>query len=157
MYLVCGKCNLIVSSCVTSVMPKYHKGGFTLQWRHNECDGISNHQPRDCLRNRLFRYKWKKTKLRVTGLCAGNLPVTVEFPAQRARNAEMYPFDDVIMQQRADNQVLSHGDIKPGDYRFYWSVYMILGSILTKYIWNVESSVCRGPFDNMGYLLSKHR
>ena len=26
--------------------------------------------------------------LRVTGLCAGNSPVTVEFPAQRARNAD---------------------------------------------------------------------
>ena len=28
------------------------------------------------------------SKLRVTGLCAGNSPVTVEFPAQRASNAE---------------------------------------------------------------------
>ena len=32
---------------------------------------------------------WKKTsKLRVTGLCAGNSPVTDEFPTQRASNAE---------------------------------------------------------------------
>ena len=30
----------------------------------------------------------KKSKLRVTGLCAGNSPVTGEFPAQRASNAE---------------------------------------------------------------------
>ena len=30
----------------------------------------------------------KKSKLRVTGLCAGNSPVTDEFPAQRASNAE---------------------------------------------------------------------
>ena len=35
------------------------------------------------------RRKSKKTsKLRVTGLCAGNSPVTGEFPAQRASNAE---------------------------------------------------------------------
>ena len=27
-------------------------------------------------------------KLRVTGLCEGNLPVTYDFPAQRASNAE---------------------------------------------------------------------
>ena len=61
----------------------------SLQWRHNEHDGISNHQPHDCLLNRLFRHKSKKTsKLRVTGLCAGNSPVTGEFPAQRASNAE---------------------------------------------------------------------
>ena len=39
--------------------------------------------------NRLFRRISKKTsKLRVTGLCAGNSPVTGEFPAQMANNAE---------------------------------------------------------------------
>ena len=60
-----------------------------LQWRHNERDGVSNHQPHDCLLNRLFRHRWKKTsKLRATDLCAENLPVTGEFPAQRASNAE---------------------------------------------------------------------
>ena len=42
-----------------------------LQWRHNQRDGASNHQPHDCLLNRLFRQRWKKTsKLRVTGLSA---------------------------------------------------------------------------------------
>ena len=35
--------------------------------------------------------------LRVTGLCAGNSPGGGEFPAQMASNAEMFPFDDVIM------------------------------------------------------------
>ena len=60
-----------------------------LQWRHNGCDGVSNHQPLDCLLNRLFRRISKKTsKLRVTGLCAGNSPVTGEFPAEMASNAE---------------------------------------------------------------------
>ena len=59
------------------------------QWRRNEPDGVSNHQPHDCLLNRLFRRRSKKTsKLRVTGLCAENSPVTGEFPAQRASNAE---------------------------------------------------------------------
>ena len=39
--------------------------------------------------NHLFRHKSKKTsKLRVTGLCARNSPVTGEFPAQMASNAE---------------------------------------------------------------------
>ena len=61
----------------------------SLQWRHNEHDGVSNHQPRDCLLNRLFRRRLKKTsKLRVTGSCAGNSPVTGEFPAQRASNVK---------------------------------------------------------------------
>ena len=62
---------------------------FTLRWRHNERDSVSNHQPRDCLFNRLFTRRSKKTsKLRVTGLCAGNSPEPGEFPAQRASNAE---------------------------------------------------------------------
>ena len=60
-----------------------------LLWRHSWCDGVSNHQPRDCLLNRLFRRRSKKTsKLHGTGLCAENSPVTGEFPAQRAHGAE---------------------------------------------------------------------
>ena len=62
---------------------------FSLGWRHNERDGVSNHQPHECLLNRLVRRRSKKTsKLRVTGLCEGNLPVTGEFPAQMTSNAE---------------------------------------------------------------------
>ena len=56
----------------------------SLQWRHNGLDGVSNHQPRDCLFSRLIRRRSKKTsKLRVTGLCAGNSPVAGEFPAHK--------------------------------------------------------------------------
>ena len=55
----------------------------------NERDGASNHRLRDCLPNRLFKRRSKKTpKLRVTGLCVWDSPVTDEFPAQRASNAE---------------------------------------------------------------------
>ena len=63
--------------------------GSTLHWRHNGRDGVSNHQPHDGLLNRLFRRRSKKTsKLRVTGFCEGNSPMTGEFPAQRASYAE---------------------------------------------------------------------
>ena len=48
-----------------------------------------NHQPHHCLLNRLFK---ENIKVLVTGLCAGNSP------AQMASNAEMFPFDDVIMK-----------------------------------------------------------
>ena len=62
---------------------------FALQWRHNGPHGVPNHQPYNCLLNRLFMRRSKKTsKLRVTGLCAGNPPVTGEFPAQMASNAK---------------------------------------------------------------------
>ena len=80
------KCDLPVpgSKCLTQVYLE-----FTLQWRHNGQDGVSIHQPRDCLLNPLFRRRsWKTSKLLVTGLCAGNSPVTGEFPAQRASNEE---------------------------------------------------------------------
>ena len=62
-----------------------------LQWRHNERHGISNHHCPDCLLNYLFRRRSKKTSnLRVTGLCEGNSPVTGEFPAQMASNADLF-------------------------------------------------------------------
>ena len=61
-----------------------------LQWRHNESDGVSNHRRLHCLLNCWFRRRSKKTsKLRVTGLCAGNSPVAGEFLAQKASNAEI--------------------------------------------------------------------
>ena len=65
-----------------------------IEWEHLYChimgrDSVSNHQPDDYLLNRLFRRRSKKTsKLRVTGLCAGNSPMTGEFPAQMASNTE---------------------------------------------------------------------
>ena len=69
-----------------------------LRWRHNGRDSISNHQPHDCFLNRLFRRRSKKTsKLRVTGLCAGNSPVPGEFPRKWPVTRKMFPFDDGIM------------------------------------------------------------
>ena len=60
-----------------------------LRWRHNDHDSVSNHQPHDCLLNRLFRRSTKNTsQLRVTGLSVGNSPGTGEFPAQMASNKE---------------------------------------------------------------------
>ena len=62
-----------------------------LQWRHNERDGVSNHRRLNYFLNRLFRRRLKETsKLRVTGLCEGNSPVTGEFPTQSSINAENF-------------------------------------------------------------------
>ena len=71
---------------------------YTLRWRHNERDSVSNHQPHDCLLNGLFRRRLKKTsKLRVTGLCAGNSPGPVNSPHKGPVKRKMFPFDDVII------------------------------------------------------------
>ena len=61
----------------------------SLQWRQDGHASVSNHQPHDCLLNRLFKRRSQKTsKLRVTGLCVGNSPGTGEIPTQRASDAE---------------------------------------------------------------------
>ena len=67
---------------------KIATSGMSWQWRHNERDGVSNIQPHECLLNRLFKRRSKKTaKLCVIGLCAGNSQVTGDFPAPTASNA----------------------------------------------------------------------
>ena len=70
----------------------------SLQWRHNERNGVLNHGRLDCLLKRLLRRSSKLTsKFRVNDLCEGNPPVTVTcgFPSQRA--SKMFTFDYVIM------------------------------------------------------------
>ena len=47
----------------------------TLQWRHNGRNGVSNHQPHHCQLNHLLRH-WPKKTSKLTGLCAGNSPMT---------------------------------------------------------------------------------
>ena len=80
----------------------------TLHWRHNDHDGVWNHQPHGCLLKCLFRRRSKKTsKLRVTGLCVGNSPGPVNSPHKGPITRKMFPFDDVIMIR------LSRGSDKP--------------------------------------------
>ena len=70
----------------------------SLQWRHNKYYVVSNHRRIDALLNRLFRRRSKKTsKLLVTGLCAGDSPVTGEFPSQRPVTRKI--FDDEWLEQ----------------------------------------------------------
>ena len=51
----------------------------TLRWRHNGRDSVSNHQPHNCLLNRLFGCRSKKiSKLRVTGHTASQMASNAE-------------------------------------------------------------------------------
>ena len=61
----------------------------------------------------------KTTKLRVTGLCGGNSPVTGEYP-QRVSNAENIPIDDVIIC------IFNH--------RYYLSAWFVTGCAMTNRI-----------------------
>ena len=58
----------------------------TLQWRHNERDGVSNHRRLLCLLCRLFRQI--KENIKAPRVCEGNPPMTGGFPSQRASNTE---------------------------------------------------------------------
>ena len=61
----------------------------SLQWHHNERDGVSHHRRIDCLLNRLFRRRSNWNMVRVTGpLIEGNPPLTSGFPSRRASNAD---------------------------------------------------------------------
>ena len=118
-----------------------------LRWRHNGRDSVSNRQPHDCLLNRLFRRRSKKTsKLRVTGLCAGNSPGTGEFPAQMASNVEnvsiwwryhanikrvailqrysLFPTVYLVNHTRVSQQVLAFGNRVM--YVLDWRFFMLL-------------------------------
>ena len=76
-----------------------NKIGYSLRWRHNESDGVSNHQPGDCFLNRLFRRRSEQTsKLRATSLCEGIRRWPVNSPYKGSVTRKMFPFDDVIMQ-----------------------------------------------------------
>ena len=70
----------------------------TLQWRHNEHDGVSNHQPHDYLLNRLFKAQIKENS-------KNRWPVN--FPHNGSVTRKMCPFDDVIMIYYALIKVLS--------------------------------------------------
>ena len=61
----------------------------SLHWRHNDHDGVLNHQPHGCLLNLLFQRRSKKNiKVpRHWPLC-GEFTVAGEFPAQRDSDVE---------------------------------------------------------------------
>ena len=89
---------------------------FALQWHHNGRDDVSNHQRLGCLCNRLFGRRSRKTsKLRVTGLCEGNSPVTGVSPHKGPATRKMFPFDDVIMGTQCLKQLKNYHGV---DFRF---------------------------------------
>ena len=90
----------------------------SLQWCDNERDGVSNHRRLECLLNRLFRRRSKKTSnfaslalVRWIHWGPGNSPYT--WPVTR----KMFPFDDVIMFPTKINEMV---DVKA------WAIWKVL-------------------------------
>ena len=99
-----------------------------LRWRHNDHDGVSNHQPRGCLLNRLFRRRSKKTsKLRVTGLCEGNSTGPANSPHKGPVTRKMFPFDDVIMGCR--EVMTGHRNYCHGALLLWTVIIMVLNDL----------------------------
>ena len=75
---------------------KVRSHSVTLHWRHDDHDGVSNHQPHGCFLNRLFRHRSKKTS---------KLRGPVNSPHKGPVTRKIFPFDDVIMKYSVANVI----------------------------------------------------
>ena len=92
--------------CVVVLMPSrtFKVGNFvgtalSLQWHHNERDGVSNNQPHDCLLNRLLRHRLERKRQSSVSLAfvRGIHRWPVNSPHKGSVTRKMFQFDDVIM------------------------------------------------------------
>ena len=67
-----------------------------LLWRHDGHNGVSNHQPNDCLLNRLFSRTSKKTSASLSFLWEINR-WSMNSPHKRSVTRKMFPFYDIIV------------------------------------------------------------
>ena len=103
----------------------------SLQWSHNECDGISNHWSLNCLLSCLFGRRSKKTSnLRNTGLCEGNSP------CKGPITQNMFLFDD-IMFYFSESDPTGQGLIyvEPFFLRVRWVVVYLSRRTMFKWCW----------------------
>ena len=71
-YITKRRGNWLVKWLIMLEFMDLRRTSISLWWRHNGGDSVSNHQPRECLPNRLIRCRSKNpSKLRVAGLCVG--------------------------------------------------------------------------------------
>ena len=99
-----GRCGSRVSFAVAGwysrtplVYCKYYCGlYFTLQWRHDRLDGVSNHQPHDCF-STAYSDQRKHQSSASLALVRGIHRGPVNSPHKWLVTRKMFPFDDVIM------------------------------------------------------------
>ena len=58
--IINGACALLKNLLKSLMGNQALQEAIPLQWRHNGWDSVSNHQPPDCLLNRLFRHRFKE-------------------------------------------------------------------------------------------------
>ena len=93
----------------------------SLQWCHNEHNGISNHQPPNYLLNRLFRQKSKKPQsLASLVFVRGIHRWPVNSPHKGPVTRKMFPFDDVIMWN-----IFHKIGMRFSHYALFWCGYVV--------------------------------
>ena len=111
----------------------------------------------------LFRRSSKKTsKLRVTGLCEGNSPVTGDFPAQMASNTEnvsifimlaLEPSNNVLYHWRNESFLYDYTSIHPQTLR---QCFNPLGPVVVVILFPEEiytSGYCQNPLWSMATIV----
>ena len=132
------RCYFLIQNLIRTKSPQI----MILQWRHNERDGASNHHPHDCLPNRLFRHRSKKTsKLRITGLWWGIHRWPVNSPHKGpAKRIFIFIFDDVIMMYQVWWEFILLNSLWPNDtiweHRSGTTLVRVMVYYLTKFIHN---------------------
>ena len=81
----------------------------TLMWRHSECNGISNHQPHDCLFNPIFRHRSKRHQFSASlAFLNGIHRWPVNSPHKGPVKRKVFSFDDVIIHKGRANQTIDY-------------------------------------------------
>ena len=90
----------------------------TLQWRHNERDGVSNHRRQECVLNRLFRADQRKHQSSASlAFVKGIHRWPVNSPLKGPVTRKMFPFDDVIMTSHVNQDQVNELKIS-GKYSY---------------------------------------
>ena len=107
----------------------------TLQWRYDERDDISDHQPHECLFNSLFRRRSKK--LRDIDLCAGNSPVTYYFLKQGRMHLKLSSAKWRLFRHERTVLSLRNGSTQIISYYSVSVFFILLYLITTLLIWSL--------------------
>ena len=103
---------------ISSTLSRHVFSRNPLQWHHNGRDSVSNHQPHDCLLNRLFRRKSKKNQRPASlAFVRGVHRWPVNSPYKWPLTRKMFPFDDVIMHYVIIQLVRLIPDNNPANWR----------------------------------------
>ena len=120
-----------------------HYWGYSLQWRHNECDGISNHQPHDGYSSVYSGADQRKHQSSTSlAFVRGIHRWPVNSPRRGPVTRKMFLFDHVIMNPSNLSSLWRHCNL----FEHWWSLLFILLSfrrLVMEYIGTKSSNKLR--------------